>query len=200
MELIVWLGALILFLGSFLLTYLRYRFLWFSLILSLNLMTYFFTSFPEGLYRARWIYLANYGASFKALCEAKYYVMLTSLFLHANIFHLAFNMVALVILYPYITSLVNSAKTFCIYFFSGLASSLISSLFSTAVSVGASGAIFGLLGGDIGFKLKRGLDVKIDLIASFPLLLGAGLFNVNVIGHFAGFFTGLLAGFKFSRE
>jgi len=69
----------------------------------------------------------------------------TYMFVHANLLHLAFNMLAL---FMFGSELLNKwgAKSFLsYYFFSGIGAGLCAFLFTNTITVGASGAIYGLL-------------------------------------------------------
>lgn len=85
--------------------------------------------------------------------------LVTSMFLHFGVLHLAFNMFALWLFGPLFERLVGTGRFLALYFASGLAGGLASVLFATppTLSAGASGAIFGLLGafGVLGFRLRH---------------------------------------------
>ena len=77
----------------------------------------------------------------------QYYRLFTSMFMHDDIFHIAFNMYALYILGSQAEGFFGKTKFSIIYFLSGLSGSLLSVLLNLdTISIGASGAIFGLLG------------------------------------------------------
>src|SRR4029077_21253257 len=95
---------------------------------------------------------ANYGPAVRA---GGYWRLVTSMFLHGSILHLALNGWALYQLGALFEILVGSPRMLLVYFATGLAGSLVSAWFSQVPSVGASGAIFGLLGALIAFLLRR---------------------------------------------
>lgn len=160
----------------------------------------------------------------------QFYRFLTSAFLHDGIFHILFNMYALNHLGGYVEEVFGGKKLFITYVFSAIFASLLSFLIGTwnlyqtqfvdssiAISVGASGAIFGLVGLLLGYKIFRRRTSEIDInvntrsllfIVAVNLLLGFSLnifdfgFSVNNYAHLGGFLAGLLLGgsFKINRS
>ena len=129
------------------------------------------------------------------------YRLITSMFLHAGIIHLAFNMYALYILGPQLESFFGKIKYTLIYLLSGIIGGLTSMIFQqdTIVSVGASGAIFGLIGAFIFFgyhhRVYFGTVIKSQII---PLLLinivlGFTMSGINMFAHLGGLVGGVLS-------
>ena len=129
------------------------------------------------------------------------YRLVTSMFLHAGIIHLLFNMYALYVLGPQLESFFGKVKYLIIYFISGIIGGLIAMMFlsSTTVCVGASGAIFGLIGAFIFFgyhyRVYFGSVIKSQII---PLLvanfiLGFAIGGISMAAHIGGFIGGILS-------
>src|SRR5262249_56428754 len=78
---------------------------------------------------------ANYGP---AIREGEYWRLVTSMFLHGGLLHLALNGWALFQLGSLLELLMGSRRMLLIYFASGVAGSLASATFTQAPSVGAS--------------------------------------------------------------
>ncbi len=79
---------------------------------------------------------------------ARPWTLVTYMFLHANIWHLFFNMLALYFFGPRLEMEIGSRHFFWLYLVSGLMGAALSFLFTPYTSiVGASGAIFGVLYG-----------------------------------------------------
>lgn len=96
---------------------------------------------------------ANYGpAVFQA---GQWWRLVTSMFLHGGIVHLALNGWGFFQLGALFETWLGSIRLLLVYFASGIAGSLASAYFSEVPSVGASGAIFGVLGALIAFLLRR---------------------------------------------
>ncbi len=92
--------------------------------------------------------LFGFGAQFNRVVAAgEWWRLLTAGFLHADIAHVLFNMMALYILGPHLEREVGSVAFASLYFASMLAGgSAFYLLNPDGVAVGASGAIFGLFG------------------------------------------------------
>lgn len=128
------------------------------------------------------------------------YRLITSMFLHAGIIHLAFNMYALYVLGPQLESFFGKFKYILIYFISGIIGGLVSMIFQgSAVSVGASGAIFGLIGAFIFFgyhyRVYFGSVIKSQIIPLLVanLLLGYMVSGINMSAHVGGLIGGVLS-------
>ena len=72
--------------------------------------------------------------------------LVTTMFLHASVIHILFNMVALYLIGTPVEQYLGGARYLGLYFVSGLAGSAGALLQTPGVTVGASGAIFGILG------------------------------------------------------
>jgi membrane associated rhomboid family serine protease len=95
---------------------------------------------------------ANIGADVRA---GEVYRLFASAFLHANIVHLGFNMLALWSLGPFLESLLGRRRYLVLYAASALGGSLASTLFGgDRWSVGASGAIYGLMAAGISLSFR----------------------------------------------
>lgn len=128
------------------------------------------------------------------------YRLVTSMFLHAGVVHLLFNMYALYIIGPQLESFFGKAKYLAIYLGSGIIGGLLSMLFlgNNVVTVGASGAIFGLLGALLYFgyhyRVYLGTVIKSQIIPLliFNFLLGIMLPEIDIVDHLGGLFGGYL--------
>lgn len=129
------------------------------------------------------------------------YRLITSMFLHAGIIHLAFNMYALYILGPQLESFFGKIKYILIYLLSGIVGGLTSMIFQQegVVSVGASGAIFGLIGAFIFFgyhhRVYFGTVIKSQIIPLLliNLVLGFTISGINMFAHVGGLVGGVLS-------
>lgn len=138
------------------------------------------------------------------IAQGEYYRLLTSMFLHIGLIHLAFNSYALYILGQDVERLYGSARFLLIYFLSGLGGSLASFVLGNAgVSAGASGAIFGLVGTEIVyFYLHRSTFGQrgqaqlrsLLMLAGINLFLGFTIPGINNLAHMGGLVFGALLG------
>jgi membrane associated rhomboid family serine protease len=74
-----------------------------------------------------------------------YYQFITSIFMHAGIAHLLFNMLALVSFGPDVENQLGERKFLLFYMIMGLGASLLQMSLSNGALIGASGAIFGVM-------------------------------------------------------
>lgn len=133
--------------------------------------------------------------------------LITVLFVHGGIWHVALNMLALWMLGRSLEPLLGRGRFLTLYLLSGLGGSVAVVFlgFSTSV-VGASGAIYGLFGALLVIGRHIGANIRgivlvlgINLVISFlPLLTGGGI-AVSWQAHVGGLLVGLLVAFIFTR-
>jgi membrane associated rhomboid family serine protease len=87
----------------------------------------------------------------------QYWRLITAMFLHAGLLHIALNMYALYLFGYLIENAFGPARFIAIYFVAGFLASVTSFAFGPVgeVGVGASGAIFGLLGAWVAYNYRR---------------------------------------------
>jgi len=136
---------------------------------------------------------------FYLLSDSKMFIItsFTSMFIHANVVHIAFNMLALVALGRVIEGLVGSSKYALIYILSGLVGVTMHASYSLITGngvntplVGASGAVSGIIGlaavlGDRFAYLWLGVQF---------IFIVAGLTSIAYFAHIGGFVFGFMAG------
>ncbi|MBX6765302.1 MAG: rhomboid family intramembrane serine protease [Rubrobacteraceae bacterium] len=137
------------------------------------------------------------------VARGQLYRMLTSMFLHAGMTHIALNMVSLYFLGSFAEPSFGRARYLAMYFLSGLASGiayLYFGGFDTAV-VGASGAIFGLVGGILGYALRRGafswenpIVRQLIVLTALNLWIGFSIPHISNTAHIGGLAGGALYG------
>lgn len=129
------------------------------------------------------------------MVDGAWWQLLTSMFTHVDLTHVAFNLLALWFLGPQLEHLVGRVRFLAIYLVSGLAGSATVYWFSDpdGLTLGASGAIFGLMGALLVIGLKAGGDIT-------PLLVWLGInvvitftgANISWQGHLGGLVGGAL--------
>jgi rhomboid protease GluP len=133
------------------------------------------------------------------LSEGQIYRLLSSMFLHGSITHLAFNMFSLYQLGPLVTQLYSKKSFYLIYFVSGLIGSIFSiALQNQILSVGSSGAIFGLMGALFVWAIinKKREAINVILInVIINIALGLSLPNIDNLAHLGGFVGGVVVGY-----
>lgn len=148
--------------------------------------------------------LLHQGALFNPLTlGTQWYRLLTHMFLHASVLHLAFNMYALYSVGSVLERQIGTKKYMAVYFIAGLASALNSLYWSLfTIGVGASGAIFGLFGFSLVLNIflsrREGLSIR-PILTNFAIfiiinLLFAKAFNADNAAHIGGLAAGALLG------
>jgi membrane associated rhomboid family serine protease/Flp pilus assembly protein TadD len=151
------------------------------------------------------------GGKFGPLIHAgQYWRLVTAMFLHAGILHLAVNMWALLQLGMFCELLYGRARFLILYVCTGVIGNIASYLMAPTLGVGASGALFGLFGVALVFSIKyrrelpRGMgDRMLRSLVPVLLLNLAITFTLPFIdkyAHLAGLISGaILAVFTESR-
>jgi len=132
----------------------------------------------------------------------EFWRLFTAMFLHSDILHLLFNMMALYIIGRDIERFYGKTKFLIIYFVSGLIGSGASFLLVPENSVGASGAIFGLMGANLFlYKLnptvyKRLFGTDLIFLVAINLLIGLVRPNIDMAGHIGGLIGGFFLAYS----
>jgi rhomboid protease GluP len=129
--------------------------------------------------------------------------LVTPIFLHIGLLHLAFNSYAIYVIGPQIECFFGPRRFLSIYLLSGIYGVLMSFAFSAAPSAGASGAIFGLIGTQavffyryrnaFGERGRRQLQGTL-LVIAFNLVLTFSASRIDVWGHIGGLAAGAVLG------
>lgn len=124
----------------------------------------------------------------------EYYRLITSMFLHLNFMHIAFNMLALWQVGMVLEDRLGKYKFIVIYLLSGVAGGMLSVYMNEpmAFSVGASGAVFGLFGAYVAISRRLNSDAT-GMLVMIAINLGIGFVFPNIDWH--GHVGGLVAGF-----
>ena len=127
--------------------------------------------------------------------------LITPVFLHASILHIAFNMYALFIFGRGLEARYGHRRFLLLYFLSGYAGNVMSFLLTVNPSLGASTAIFGLIAAEgvfiiqnrklLGNRVNRSL-INLFYIAGVNLLIGFTTPGVDNWGHIGGLLGGVL--------
>jgi len=112
---------------------------WVLRLIVANIAVFFVTASMPILMRAL--------AFVPALILQRPWTILTYMFVHAGIWHLAFNMIGLFFFGPRLEARLGGRRFAVLYFLSGLMGGLLSLTTPSAAIVGASGAVFGVLYG-----------------------------------------------------
>ncbi len=143
-----------------------------------------------------------------ALFHGGYYTLLTGLFVHANLVHLAGNMLFLYVFGSSLEDEVGGLRTAAVFFTGGMLSFILSMPFYPgAKMVGASAAIFAVMAAVL---LVRRPGYSIQFLSPIgPLVLLFFIFNIAAVGsggnvayisHVIGFVVGLFFGARWNDE
>jgi membrane associated rhomboid family serine protease len=158
-------------------------------------------------YRVRWTYIligvcafvyllqnvaANwngwgYLAFFPAFAFQYPWMFVTSIFLHASIDHILFNMIALFFFGTYLERMVGSRLFLLVFFIAGIVGNfgyMLTAPGSTVPAIGASGAIYGVIG--MLAVLTPMTMVYVYFIVPMPMVVFAAVYAVL---DFVGLFT-----------
>jgi rhomboid protease GluP len=168
-------------------------------LIAVNVAVYAVTAFlSQDLINSNTDVLIFLGAKVNSLIAAgEYWRLVTCMFLHGGIIHLAVNMYSLYAVGPVIENFFGKRKYLAIYFISGICASLLSFYMTPDVSIGASGAIFGVLGAclvlAVKIKNRIGKEFLINVIAviALNLFLGFSIAMVDNFGHIGGLLGGI---------
>jgi membrane associated rhomboid family serine protease len=133
-----------------------------------------------------------------AVADGEWWRLITTGFLHEEIWHVGFNMLALYWLGRMIEPALGHARFLAIYMASLLTGSLAVILMQPDVNtLGASGAIYGLLGAAIVMARNREIDLmQSGLIPILALNFGITLlFGFSLAAHVGGLIGGLVVTF-----
>src|SRR5712692_6797180 len=144
--------------------------------------------------------LARLGANFGPWTFAgQWWRLVTAMFLHGGLLHIALNLWCLFDLGPTVESLFSTRKFIVLYLVTGVSGFILSALWQPVLSVGASGAVLGLIGILIGASFHHGLlgrDYRGQLWRWVIYIFIFGLFfRVDNAAHLGGLATGVLLGY-----
>lgn len=128
---------------------------------------------------------------------------ITSMFLHADVDHLAGNMLMLYMAGELVEKYVGKRRFAILYFFSGISGSLLYAVYEFFTgryvdSIGASGAVFGVIGALLVIVVRhRGRYADITLgrmgfMLVYMLYMGLRTSNVNNAAHIGGLLGGMI--------
>jgi len=138
-----------------------------------------------------------------AVADGAAWLLLTSMFLHSGFIHLALNMLSLYFLGSFVEQAFGRGRFLALYLSSGLAGGIAYLYFGAfdTPAVGASGAIFGLLGGVLGYSLRRGtfswqnpLIRQLLILTALNLYFGFSVSNISNTAHIGGLLGGVAFG------
>ncbi len=157
-------------------------------------------------------WLTNYFQLSMGTLPTQPWGLVTSIFLHASILHLFFNMLALFFFGPTLERRIGSTNFLMLYLGSGVLAGLAQIImFPHYPVIGASGAIFGVLGAltvlmpdmtvylyIVPLKMKY-VTILFAILDLYPILTGSGD-GIAHIAHLTGLAIGLAAGYWYREK
>ena len=132
-----------------------------------------------------------------------WYRLVTAMFLHASILHIAFNMLALWWFGTAVEEALGPWRYLALYFVSGIVGSVGALLFSSplAVTVGASGAIFGIMGSLLiqQYRATGTLAGPVLTVIVLNLAFTFAIPGISKGGHLGGLVGGILTTLAFDE-
>jgi membrane associated rhomboid family serine protease len=132
------------------------------------------------------------------VADGEWYRLVTSMFTHQEIWHIAFNMLSLWWLGGPLEAALGRARYLAVYFISGLAGSALAYLLSSpnTETLGASGAIFGLFGATAVLVRRLNYDMRpIIALLVINLIFTFGWGGISWQAHIGGLVAGVITGY-----
>ena len=127
------------------------------------------------------------------VAQGQYYRLLTAMFLHFGVIHLALNMYCLFLIGPALERALGRLRFTALYLLSGLSGSALSYALGpdNQMAAGASGAVFGLFAAFYVLQRRRGEDASQILVTiGLNLVLSFALSFIDWRGHVGGLIGG----------
>ncbi|HUX69156.1 MAG TPA: rhomboid family intramembrane serine protease [Cellulomonadaceae bacterium] len=167
-------------------------------IIGLNVLSYLLQLVVPG-YQYALIFAPSVG-------DVEPYRFLTAAFLHASIPHIAFNMIALWFIGPYLEIVLGRWRYVALYLLAALGGDVMVLLLADPTGpswrtgvLGASGAIFGLFGAVVLVARRLGQSVRsMFVVIALNLVMSFTLAGISWQGHIGGLVTGLILGAVFA--
>jgi membrane associated rhomboid family serine protease len=129
------------------------------------------------------------------IAQGGYYRLLTSMFLHFGVVHLALNMYALYLVGPELERALGRLRFAALYLLSGLGGAALSYALGpvSEIAAGASGAVFGLFAAFWVLERRRGRDASgITVMIALNMVISFTVPNIDWRGHVGGLVAGAL--------
>ncbi len=146
--------------------------------------------------------LARVNGDLVGIAAGQNWRLVSAMFLHAGLLHIAFNAYALWIFGTVVEQELGRLRFLLIYFATGIVASAASYAFGpNAVGVGASGAIFGIFGAFVAYNYRRRhlaiaaarLRSAVTIVV-INMVLALSIQGIDWRAHVGGFVAGLVAG------
>ncbi len=181
-----------------------------TLIVILNAAIFCVMTGTQGINSAS---MVEWGANFEPrIAIGQWWRLLTAVFLHFSVLHVAFNCFVLWGVGGLTERLLGRVRYLFIYLFTGTVGSITSMLYHPEgmISAGASGAVFGIVGTLLGIIVSRPKMLpqaelakhrgEIMTFVVFNLIFGLSTPQIDMAAHIGGFLAGIVGGLLLSRD
>lgn len=134
----------------------------------------------------------------EGVAEGQWYRLVTAMFLHGSVIHIAFNMLSLWWIGGPLEAALGRARYIALYAIAGLAGSALTYLIAepNQPSLGASGAIFGLFGATAILMRRLNYDMRpVIALLVINLIFTFGWSNIAWEAHIGGLVGGVVIGY-----
>ncbi|MBX3724001.1 MAG: rhomboid family intramembrane serine protease [Turneriella sp.] len=188
------------------------------ILIAINIVAYVFVALQgSNMLQPGGRELVKFGANFVPFTvgQLELWRLLTSVFLHGSLMHLAINMYSLYSVGSMVEFLCGKSRYLVIYLVCGLAGSIASAVANLlrarpGISIGASGAVFGIYGFFLLLMwLRKDLvhpSARRQILQSGAFFIGINLFlgfispGIDNAAHIGGLIAGLAAALLFVRS
>src|SRR5208283_6162579 len=147
------------------------------------------------------LFLLGASGTIPVIGAHRYWTLISASFLHGGILHIAFNMMALYQLGPFVLQIFGFHRFLIIYILSGIAGFAASLLFGVSFTIGASASICGLIGAILYYGKSRGgyfgqaiYKQAVGWVIGL-LVFGIIISGINNWAHGGGLLSGILFAF-----
>ena len=168
------------------------------IMLGLNILAFIAQGFPLTQNTQPNHFTNDYVAyNFDIAALHQYYRLLTGAFLHIAIWHIAVNMLVLLMIGPALEAMLGRVRFTALYLLSGIGGNVLAYLLKgpAYASLGASGAIFGMFAAY--WVLARKVRADTSAITGtivLNLIISVTFPGISLYGHLGGLITGALVG------
>ncbi len=173
--------------------------------IAINVVCFILQGFPistNSFYNSQFSadYASYNGAIAGVFGHHEYYRLLTGAFLHVAIWHIAVNMLALVMVGPALEAMLGRVRFVALYLLAGIGGNVLAYVVKDLgyVSVGASGSIFGMFAAY--WVLARRVRADTSGITGtivLNLIISVAIPGISLFGHLGGLVVGALVGTVF---
>jgi membrane associated rhomboid family serine protease len=168
------------------------------IFLAINILAFVAQGFPVSSNTAPNHFTNDYVAfNFDIAALHQYYRLLTGAFLHIAIWHIAVNMLVLLMVGPALEVMLGRVRYIALYLLSAVGGNVLAYLLKgpAYASLGASGAIFGLFAAYwvLARKVRADTSAMTGTIV-LNLIISVTFPGISLYGHLGGLITGALVG------